>query len=121
MGMAVGLAGLLWVALAGQQDSEIAMTIPVEYQQIAPNHELRGEVPRKANVRLRGSQLALAATRLWPVRARVSLAQAREGLNYYLLDKNHIALPPGVEITEIRPASLLIEVQEKETFPHSKQ
>lgn len=51
------------------------MTIPVEYQQIAPNHELRGEVPRKANVRLRGSQLALAATRLRPVRIRVGLAQ----------------------------------------------
>lgn len=97
------------------------MTIPVEYQQIAPNHELRVEVPRKANVRLRGSQLALVATRLRPVRIRVSLAQVRAGIHYFLLTQNQIELPPGVEITEIRPASLPIEVQEKETFPHSKQ
>lgn len=114
-GMAVGLAGLLWVALAGQQGSEIAMTIPVEYQQIAPAIELRGEVPREVNVRLRGSQLALEAMRARPVRARVSLAQVREGINYFLLTKNQIDLPAGVEITEIRPALLLIEVQKKET------
>jgi hypothetical protein len=121
-GMAVGLAGLLWVALAGQQGSEIAMTIPVEYQQIAPAIELRGEVPREVNVRLRGSQLALEAMRSRPVRARVSLAQVREGINYFLLTKNQIDLPAGVEITEIRPALLLIEVQKKETsIPPTEQ
>jgi hypothetical protein len=112
--MAIGLAGLLWVALAGQQGSEIAMTIPVEYQQIASTIELRGEVPREVNVRLRGSQLALEAMRARPVRARVSLAQVRDGINYFLLTKNQIDLPAGVEITEIRPALLLIEVQKKE-------
>jgi hypothetical protein len=45
----------------------------------------------------------------------VSLAQVREGINYFLLTKNQIDLPAGVEITEIRPALLLIEVQKKET------
>ena len=49
-----------------------------------------------------------------PVRARVSLAQVRDGINYFLLTKNQIDLPAGVEITEIRPALLLIEVQMKE-------
>jgi uncharacterized protein (TIGR00159 family) len=121
-GMAVALAGMLWVALAGQQSSEIALTIPVEYQQIAPNIELRGEVPREVIVRLRGSQLALEAMRSRPVRARVSLAQVRDGINYFLLSKNQIDLPAGVEITEIRPALLLIEVQKKEnTSPQTEQ
>jgi diadenylate cyclase len=121
-GMAVGLAGLLWVALAGQQSSEIAMTIPIEYQQIAPTIELRGEVPREVNVRLRGSQLALEAMRSRPVRARVSLAQVRDGINPFPVTKNQIDLPAGVEITEIRPAFLLIEVQKKEVpAPPSEQ
>jgi uncharacterized protein (TIGR00159 family) len=116
-GLAVGLAAVLWIALAGQQSSEIAVTIPVEYQQIAPTIELRGEVPREVIVRLRGSQLALEALRSRPVRARVSLAQVREGINYFLLTKNQIDLPAGIEITEIRPALLLIEVQKKEVPP----
>jgi hypothetical protein len=39
----------------------------------------------------------------------------REGINYFLLTKNQIDLPAGIDITEIRPALLLIEVQKKET------
>jgi hypothetical protein len=116
-GMAVALAAVLWVALAGQQSSEIGITVPVEYQQISPSIELRGEVPREVTVRLRGSQLALEALRTRQVRARVSLAQVRDGINYFLLSRNQIDLPAGVEITEIRPALLLIEVQKKESPP----
>jgi hypothetical protein len=113
-GLALALAAVLWIALVGQQSSEIALTVPVEYQQISPTIELRGEIPREVIVRLRGSQLALEALRSRQVRARVSLAQVREGVNYFLLTKNQIDLPAGLEITEIRPALLLIEVQRKE-------
>jgi uncharacterized protein (TIGR00159 family) len=114
-GMALALAVVLWVALAGQQSSEIAITVPIEYHQVAPNIELRGDVPREVTVRLRGSQLALEALRTRQVRARVSLAQVREGINYLLLSRHQIDLPAGVEITEIRPALLLLEVQKKES------
>ena len=113
-GMAIGLAGLLWVALAGQQSSEIAMTIPVEYQQIAPTIELRGRSATRGKCPVTRLSTRLEAMRSRPVRARVSLAQVRDGINYFLLTKNQIDLPAGVEITEIRPALLLIEVQKKE-------
>lgn len=120
--LAVGLGLLLWVSLAGPQSSEIALTIPVEYQHIAPSIELRGEVSGAVNIRLRGSQLALEALRTRQVRARVSLAQVREGINYFPLTKNQIDLPPGIEITEIRPAILLVEVRKKEpTAPQPEQ
>jgi hypothetical protein len=69
------------------------------------------------NIRLRGSQLALEALRSRQVRARVSLAQVREGINYFLLTRNQIDLPAGIDLTEIRPALLLIEVQKKEGQP----
>ncbi len=114
---ALGLAVVLWMAVAGQQSSEIALTIPVEYQHIAPTVELRGEIPREINIRLRGSQLALDGLWSRQVRARISLVQVQEGINYFPLTKSQIDLPPGVEITEIRPAFLLVEVRNKETSP----
>lgn len=114
-GLAVGLAAVLWVGVVGQQSSEIALTIPIEYQQIAPMIELRGEVPREVNIRLRGSQLALEALRTLPVRARISLAQVREGINYVPLTKGQIDLSSGIEVTEMRPALLVLEVGKKET------
>jgi hypothetical protein len=46
----------------------------------------------------------------------------REGINYFPLTKNQIDLPAGVEITEIRPALLLIDAQKREApAPQSEQ
>lgn len=113
-GLAVGLTVALWVAIVGGQNSEIGMTIPIEYQAIAPMIELRGDVPREISIRLRGSQFALDALRSQPPRARISLAPMREGMNYIPLTKGQIDPPPGIEVTEIRPALLVLEVGKKE-------
>ncbi|HEY7496763.1 MAG TPA: diadenylate cyclase, partial [Candidatus Tectomicrobia bacterium] len=109
--LAVGAAVALWMAVAGQQSAEIALTVPVEYQRIAPRVELRGDVPTEVLIRLRGPQLALDALRASPARVRVSLDQARDGLNYVVLTARHIDLPPGVELTDIRPSLLVLEVR----------
>jgi hypothetical protein len=109
--LAVGAAAGLWVAVAGQYKAEIALTIPVEYQRLAPTTELWGEVPATVTIRLRGPQLALDAARASQVRARVSLEQVRAGLNYIPLTMQQITLPPGVELTDIRPSLLAVNVR----------
>ena len=102
------------MAVAGQQSAEMALIVPIEYQRIAAGVELRGEIPAEVTIRLRGSQLALAALRASSVRLRVSLDHVRDGLNYIALTAHHLDLPPGVELTDIRPAFLAIEVRKKE-------
>jgi diadenylate cyclase len=111
--LAVGAAAGLWMAVAGQQSAEIALTVPVEYQRIAPTVELRGDVPTEVLIRLRGPQLALDALRANPARMRVSLEQVRDGLNYVVLTARHVDLPPGVELTDIRPSLLVLEVRKQ--------
>lgn len=113
--LALGVAVGLWMAVAGQQSTEMALTIPIEYQRIAPTFELRGDIPAEAMIRLRGSQLALTALRASSVRMRVSLEQVRNGLNYVALSAHQLDLPPGVELTDMRPAFLAIEVRKKES------
>jgi len=78
---------------------------------------LRGDIPTEVAIRLRGSQLALAALRASSVRMRVSLDHVREGLNYMTLTAHHLDLPPGVELTDMRPAFLAIEVRKKDNSP----
>ncbi len=112
--LALGVALGLWMAVAGQQSAEMALTVPIEYQRIAAGVELRGEIPAEVTIRLRGSQLALAALRASPVRLRVSLEHVRDGLNYIALTAHHLDLPPGVELTDMRPAFLAIEVRKKD-------
>jgi hypothetical protein len=113
--LALGVALGLWTAVAGQQSAEIALTVPVEYQRIAAGVELRGEIPAEVTIRLRGSQLALDALRASSVRLRVSLERVRDGVNYIALTANHLDLPPGVELTDMRPAFLAIEVRKKDS------
>jgi uncharacterized protein (TIGR00159 family) len=114
--LALGVAIGLWTAVAGQQSTEMALTVPIEYQRIASGVELRGEIPAEVGIRLRGSQLALAAWRASSVRLRVSLDRVRDGLNYIALTAHHLDLPPGVELTDMRPAFLAIEVRKKESI-----
>jgi diadenylate cyclase len=114
--LAFGVALGLWMAVAGQQGAEMALIVPIEYQRIATGIELRGEIPAEVTIRLRGSQLALAALRASSVRLRVSLDNVRDGLNYIALTAHHLDLPPGVELTDIRPAFLAIEVRKKDSI-----
>lgn len=113
--LALGVALGLWMAVAGQQSTEIALTVPVEYQNVAPAIELRGDLPAEVLIRLRGSQLALAALRASAMRLRVSLDRVQNGLNYVALTARHLDLPPGIELTDIRPAFLTIEVRKKDS------
>jgi hypothetical protein len=114
--LALTVAIGLWTAVAGQQSTEMALTVPIEYQRIASGVELRGEIPGEVGIRLRGSQLALAALRASPVRLNVSLDRVRDGLNYIALTAHHLDLPPGVELTDLRPAFLAIEVRKKDSI-----
>ena len=114
--LALTVAIGLWTAVAGQQSTEMALTVPIEYQRIASGVELRGEIPAEVGVRLRGSQLALAALRAGSVRLNVSLDRVRDGLNYIALTAHHLDLPPGVELTDLRPAFLAIEVRKKDSI-----
>lgn len=113
--LALGVAVGLWMAVAGQQSTEMALTIPIEYQRIAPTLELRGDIPAEVMIRLRGSQLALTALRASSVRMRVSLEHVRNGLNYVALTAHQLDLPPGIELTDMRPAFLAIEVRKKDS------
>ncbi len=115
--LALGVAIGLWMAVAGQQSTEMALAVPIEYQHVAATTELRGDIPAEATIRLRGSQLALAALRASSVRVRVSLGRVRNGPNYIPLTVQHLDLPPGVELTDIRPAFLAVEVRSKDSAP----
>ena len=114
--LALTVAIGLWTAVAGQQSTEMALIVPIEYQRIASGVELRGEIPAEVGVRLRGSQLAIAALRASSVRLHVSLDRVRDGLNYIALTAHHLDLPPGVELTDMRPAFLAIEVRKKDSI-----
>jgi hypothetical protein len=119
--LALGVAVGLWMAVAGQQSTETALMVPIEYQNVATGIELRGDIPAEILVRLRGSRLALAALRASSLRLRVNLERVSNGLNYVALTAHQLDLPPGVDLADMRPAFLAIEVRRKESTATSSE
>ncbi|MBW8712824.1 MAG: hypothetical protein JF632_01915, partial [Acidobacteria bacterium] len=57
--MAVALAALLWLIVAGDHLVERSLRVPLEYRNIPAELELVGDPPTDVDVRLRGSSALL--------------------------------------------------------------
>jgi hypothetical protein len=62
--MAIGLAALLWLVVAGEQVVERALRIPLEFTNMPAQLEPVGEPPNLMDVRLRGSSGRLSRSKL---------------------------------------------------------
>jgi hypothetical protein len=77
--MAVALAALLWLIVAGDHLVERSLRVPLEYRNIPPELELVGDPPTEVDVRLRGSSALLGRLETRDVIAVLDLAAARPG------------------------------------------
>ena len=53
--LAVALATLLWLTVAGEHVVERSLRVPLEFRNIPPQLEIVGDPPTTVDVRLRGS------------------------------------------------------------------
>ena len=58
--VAVVLATLLWLSVAGEHIVERSLRVPLEFRNLPPQLEIVGDAPASVDVRLRGSS-AIAA------------------------------------------------------------
>ena len=57
--LAIALATLLWLTVAGEHIVERSMRVPLEFRNIPPQLEITGDPPGTVEVRLRGSSAVL--------------------------------------------------------------
>ena len=77
--VALVLASLLWLTVAGEHVVERILRVPVEFRNIPQHLEVVGEPPDSVEVRLRGSSALLSRLQPGDVVAMVDLQQARPG------------------------------------------
>src|SRR5215831_11070144 len=75
----LALATMLWIAIAGQANSEIGMNIPLEYRNIPSRLEVVGDATDSVEVRLRGSSTLIREISAKDVTATVDLSGVRPG------------------------------------------
>ena len=110
-GVSVAIAALLWFVVVGPQQSEIGMSIPIQYTNLPTVMEITGKWVDRIDVRLRGSESSLANLGTGSVRAVLNLTRVVPGLNYFRMTGKNLLVPPGITISQIRPSDLYLTIE----------
>jgi len=113
--LSLGLALLLWMAVAGEEIVERGLRVPLELQQLPANEELSGEVPTAVDVRVRGGSGALSRIGPGDIVAVLDLHTARPGRRLFPLTPDQVHAPFGVEIVQVMPSAIAMTFETSAT------
>jgi YbbR domain-containing protein len=109
--LAIALASLLWLTVAGQHIVERSLRVPLEFRNIPKSLEIVGNTPDTIDLRVRGSSAVL--TRLQPgeIVAVLDVSGARSGSRLFQVRADEVRAPFGVEVTQVVPSTLALELE----------
>src|SRR3954453_22852812 len=109
--MAVALATLLWLTVAGDHLVERSMRVPLEFRNLPQTLEIVGDPPTSVDVRLRGSSALLSRIEPREIVAVLDLATARPGSRMFHLRNDEVRAPYGVEVSQVVPSTIALEME----------
>jgi YbbR domain-containing protein len=109
--VALALATLLWLTVAGEHVVERIIRVPLEFRNTPPQLEVVGDPPGNVDVRLRGSSALLGRLEAGDVVAVLDLSNARPGSRLFHIRNDEVRSPYGVEVTQVVPGTLAIELE----------
>ncbi len=117
--LSLGLAVLLWMAVAGEEIVERGLRVPLELQQLPSAVELSGDVPTAVDVRVRGASGTLSRIGPGDIVAVLDLRGARPGRRLFPLTPDQVRAPFGVDIVQVTPSAVTMtfELSATRTVP----
>ncbi|UCF90316.1 MAG: DNA integrity scanning protein DisA nucleotide-binding domain protein, partial [Desulfobacterales bacterium] len=110
----LGLVCIVWLLLAGQQNFEVSLAVPVELKNVPPT--LSVVEPASPQIRITVQGLRKDASTISPkeVHIHLDLANAAPGSYSYRIFQNQIILPnPQVAVVKVEPPELNIVLAAK--------
>ena len=109
--MAVVLATLLWLTVAGEHIVERSLRVPLEFRNLPSELEIVGDPPASVDVRLRGSSAILSRIEAGEVVAGLDLLTARPGSRLFHIRNDEVRVPYGVEVALVVPGTFALELE----------
>ena len=109
--VSLGLAVLLWYAIAGEKTSEMWFSAPVELQSFPRDMELVGDPVSTVEVRVRASPSVIQNLGPGGVSAQIDVAGLGEGEHIIHLTPESIRVPFAVEVVRITPAVITLNLE----------
>jgi YbbR domain-containing protein len=113
--LAIALATLLWLTVAGEHVVERSLRVPLEFRNIPPQLEITGDPPDTVDVRLRGSSGVLGRLDPGEVVAVLDLSGGRPGARLFHLRNDEVRTPFGVEVAQVIPSTVSLELEKSAT------
>jgi YbbR domain-containing protein len=109
--MAIALATLLWLIVAGDHLVERSMRVPLEFRNLPSALEIVGDPPTSVDVRLRGSSALLGRLQPSDAVAVLDLVTARPGSRMFHLRSDEVRAPYGVEVAQVVPSTIALDLE----------
>lgn len=110
-----GIVGLLWLILAGEQDFEVKLRVPIEIVNLPKNLEIVEPHNTYVEISIRGLRKDAATIEKGNVVAKLDLSHAYPGRIPFAITRNLIRLPDDrVKLVTIEPSEIVFVFDKKE-------
>ena len=106
----------MWLLLAGQQNFEVALSVPIEVKNVPAQMEILEPVDPKVQIRVRGLRKDAGTLNEKNVHVELDLAGAAAGRRVFPITREHILLPnERVSIVNIEPPQMTFKFQQEKS------
>jgi diadenylate cyclase len=110
---ALVLVGIIWFVLAGQQDIEVSLEVPLQVRNLPDQMEVLEPLNPKVEVWLQGLRKDVSTLGPGDVSAEIDLSLARFGRRTYRITKSQFMLPNDrIQVVKIEPSEVKFRFKE---------
>ena len=113
--LSLGIGGLLWISVSGEETVERGLRAPLELQQFPAGLEIQGDAPSTVDVRVRGTSGALSRVGPGDIIAVIDLHAVRAGNRLFAITPVQVRSPYGVEVVQVTPSTIALAIENSAT------
>lgn len=110
--VAVLLSIVLWLFVTSRGQSEMSLTVPIEFRNIPAGLEMVNNSAKTIDLNIRGQERFMQFIKSSDIRVSVDLGKAKKGEGVYYISRSDVLLPNSVSVTDIDPSSVRITFEE---------
>jgi hypothetical protein len=111
----LAIVSLVWLMLAGQQDFEVTIKVPVEFKNLPEYMEIVEPMKPSVKITARGLRKDASTLNARNVQVELDVSSAKLGRKTYRISPNQAVLPgERIDVVRIEPTEFVLEFRQKE-------
>lgn len=111
----LAIVSLAWLMLAGQQDFEVTITVPVEFKNLPEYMEIVDPLKPSVKITARGLRKDASTLNARNVQVELDVSSAKLGRKTYRVSPNQALLPgERIDVVRIEPTEFVLEFKRRE-------